>query len=98
MTENVLKLIWDLINLVHLQGVYVGQWMDEYNREEVCDAFLGNMMDFAKDYGIKFDEDLEQYRETKDDKLYELQDRLAYALYVLIRDHIVREILKHTKE
>lgn len=98
MSEKVIHLIWDLINLVHLQGIYVAQWMDEYSREEICEAFLNNMIDFAKDYNIKYNSDLEQYRESKEDEKYELQDRLAYDLYEVIRNHIIRQILKYTKE
>ena len=87
-------LLNDLVHIVHAHGIYVGKWEDEYNRESSVESFLNLMKDYADEYNLRYDKDLEHYREFEEDGKVELYDRLSYEIYTSLINHIKKRILK----
>lgn len=84
----------DLFELGRLQGVHTGRWENEYDRENSCEDFLSEMTFIAENCGIKYDEELENYREDDDERTYQLQDRMGYVICEKIKEYFINQLLE----
>ena len=84
----------DLFELGRLQGVHTGRWENEYDREDSCEDYLSEMISIAKNCEIEYDEELENYRESDNEKTYEIQDHMAYEISEKIKKHFINQLIE----
>ena len=82
-----------LIELENANGVHIGRWMDEFDRDGSSREYLSKMMEIACELKIPFAIDLEDYREFDNDQKYELQDRAAAELYYICQHELIHNLL-----
>lgn len=86
------EILKDFSNLHHEEGVHCGKWEDDSAIEESCEDYLTEMIKLADKYDIKYDKNLNSYKEdedeleyyTKDKMGFELKERVEYKLLTLL--------------
>ena len=88
MSKSRKELLDDLYSIGVIQGKFDEGWTNEFIREDVSTTYVLDLMELANEYGIEYDEDMENYREHNYDGIENLQDYMGNS----IKEKIIKEI------
>lgn len=88
------QLISDLQKINYLEGYYNAKWDDEYNREDYVYEYLDKMQQFANEYHIDYDNNLENYIvEDESEPEYCTVDNMAYELKQKVEQCLINKLI-----